>query len=177
MNFYAGRFNLYLLALLVLALAGGCATSKKSKDDKALGAVRVHVESTANAVGGGQTISVLRVEPVAVTIAKEPVLTEANLVHARLIETPGGFGLELKFDETGSWTLEQYSAAYGGKHFAIFGQWSDDVKDGRWLAAPLITGRNATGTLTFTPDMSHEEAAKLVAALNRAAKKAQTGKE
>ncbi len=177
MNFNAGRFNLYLLALLMLTLVCGCATSKKKKEDKTLGAIRVHIESTANPEGGGQTVSILRVEPVSVMVATEPVLTEANLIRARLMETPGGFAIELKFDETGAWTLEQFSSAYGGKHFVIFGQWGEKVADGRWLAAPLINARNASGTLTFTPDMSHEEAVKLVAGLNRAAKKAQTAKQ
>jgi hypothetical protein len=50
------------------------------------------------------------------------------------------------------------------------------LKDGRWVAAPLITGRNATGILAFTPDMSHDEAQQFVAGLNAVAKKIQTGK-
>jgi len=176
MNFYAGRFNLYLLLLLAFSLAlAGCATAKKKKHEP-LGAIRVHIESTANAQGEGQTISVLRNDPVLVTIAKDPVLTEANLLRAALVETPGGFCIELKFDQTGAWTLEQFSAAYSGKHFAIFGQWGEKLKDGRWLAAPMITGHNASGILAFTPDMSHAEAQQLVVGLNNAAKKIQTGK-
>ncbi len=176
MNFYARRFNLYLLVLLALSVAfTGCATSKKKKHEP-VGAVRVHVESSANAEGQGQTVSVLRDDPVLVTISKDPILTEANLLKASLIETPGGFSIELKFDQTGAWTLEQFSAAYASKHFAIYGQWGDKLKDGRWVAAPLITGRIASGLLSFTPDMTREEAQQLVAGLNNTAKKIQTGK-
>ena len=140
-----------------------------------LGVLRVHIESTANATDGGQVVSVLRSQPVDITIQKEPVLTEQNMLSAKLVETPGGFAIQAKFDETDAWTLEQFSSANPGLHFVIFGQWGTDVKDGRWIAAPLITGRNSTGLLTFTPDMSREEAQKLVITLNRAAKKAQSG--
>ena len=176
MNFYAGRFNLYLAAFLVLALAGaGCSTFKKKKEEP-VGAVRVHIESTANAAGEGQTVSVLRADPVLVTISKDAVLTEADLMQAALVATPGGFSVELKFDETGAWTLEQFSAAYSGKHFVIYAQWGPKLKDGRWVAAPLITGRNPTGVLSFTPDMSHDEAQKFVAGLNAVAKKIQSKK-
>jgi preprotein translocase subunit SecD len=177
MNFYVRRFNLYLLLMLAFSVAfAGCATSSKKKKAEPLAAIRVAIESSANAEGQGQTVSVLRADPVLVTVAKDPVLTEADLLRASLIATPGGFAIELKFDETGSWTLEQFSAAYAGKHFVIYAQWGDKLKDGRWLAAPLITGRIASGVLAFTPDMSREEAQKLVAGLNNVAKKLQTGK-
>jgi hypothetical protein len=179
MNFYAGRFNLYLLALLALTLAVGCSTpekKEKKKEDEFLGAIRLHIESTMNALDTSQTVSILRAQPVSITIAKEPVLSELNLLHVRLMETPGGFAIELKFDDTATLTLEQFTSAYAGKHFAIFGQWGEKKDEGRWLAAPLITTRNATGILAFTPDMSHAEAVRFVTALNRAAKKAQKDK-
>ena len=41
----------------------------------------------------------------------------------------------------------------------------------RWLAAPLIGHRNATGVLAFTPDLSREEAQQLVIGLNNNAAK------
>jgi preprotein translocase subunit SecD len=174
MNFYAGRFNLYLLMLLALALVCDCASSKPKKD-KTLGAMRVHIESTANLPDGGQTVSILRADPVVVTISKLPMLTEADIMKAALVESPGGFSVEVKFDEVGTLTLEQFSAAYAGKHFVIFGQWGEKLKDGRWLAAPIITGRIADGILAFTPDMTREEAQKLVLGLNNYAKKNKTG--
>jgi preprotein translocase subunit SecD len=173
MNFYTGRFNLYFMLLLAFSLVfTGCASSKKK--DEPVGAIRIHIESNANADDQGQTISVPRDNPVSVTIAKEAVLTEANLLRAQLVETPGGYSVELKFDQTGAWTLEQFTAAYQGKHFAIYGQWGHKLKDGRWLAAPLIQSRNASGLLAFTPDMTRDEAKKMVEGLNNTAKKIQT---
>ncbi|HXA45180.1 MAG TPA: hypothetical protein VNZ25_06720 [Candidatus Angelobacter sp.] len=176
MNFYVGRFNVYLILMLMLAMAGtGCALFDKKKAQP-VGAVRVHIESPENAGSDSQTVSVLRADPVLVVIAKEAILTEASLLKAALVTSPGGFYVQLQFDNTGALTLEQFSAAYGGKHFVIFGQWGDKLKDGRWLAAPIIQGRNATGRLAFTPDMTRAEAQQWVDGLNHTAKKLQTGK-
>lgn len=174
MNFYARRFNTFLLMVAVLSLATGCAMWKK--DGKQTAILRLHIESSANVGASGKTISVLRTQPVQVPITTEPVLTEANIIAATLLEAPGGFAVQLKFDETGAWTLEQYSAANPGKHFAVFGQWSEKTGDSRWLAAPLITRRNASGVFAFTPDASREEAAQLVSGLNKVAKKILKGK-
>ena len=177
MNFYTRRFNVYLLPLLLLTAltAPGCAMFHK-KAPKDVGAVRVHIESPANATDMTQTVSVLRADPVVVTILKNQMLTEADLVRAVLRESPGGFYVELVFDQMGALTLEQYSSAYGGKHFVVFGQWGQKLKEGRWLAAPIISARNAAGTLAFTPDMSRAEAEQWVKGLNATAKKLQTGK-
>ena len=168
MNFCARRFNLYLLFPLLLVLAAGCATDKK--DDKIAG-LRVHIESSANAPGSGQVISVLRDKPVSVTVWPEPVLTEANIVAAKLLETPGGFAVEVKFDQSGTWLLEQYTATNPGKHFVIFGQWGDKLATTRWLAAPIITHRLGDGVFSFTPDADRDEMSQLVLGLNNFAKK------
>ncbi len=109
------------------------------------------------------------------TIDSEPILTEANLIEAKVIDSPGGFAIEIQFDESSTLVLEQYSAANPGKHFAICGQWGEKLANGRWLAAPLITQRIAGGLLAFTPDMSRAEADQLVLGLNNVAKKIQKG--
>ena len=168
MNFYGRRFNLYLLLMLALALVSGCAMFKNWNPQVA--ALRIHIESGANVPGVSETVPVMRNDPVMVSIATEPILTEANIVAAGLIETPGGFAVEVKFDQSGSWTLEQFSAMNPGKHLVIFGQWGEKLVNGRWLAAPSITRRMATGTLAFTPDASRAEAEQLVKGLNVAAK-------
>ncbi len=141
----------------------------KKKIEK-VGGIRIHVESPVTLPGKTQTISLLRSSPVAVTIGEDPVLTEVNLIAATLLETPGGFAVCVKFDETGAWMLEQATAGNPGKHLAIFGQWGDKIADGRWLAAPLISRRIADGTLTFTPDASREEVEKFVEGLNNTSK-------
>ena len=167
------RFNLFL-ALLGVAVVCGCKTSGHHQP---VSTVRVHIESPALGAGT-QSISVLRSDPVLVTISQEPILTEANVVEAKLFQAPGGFAIDIQFDEEGAWILEQYSAANPGKHLVIFGQWEGpDGKPtkGRWLSAPLITQRISDGILSFTPDMSQDEAGKWVLGLNNVAKKDQKG--
>jgi preprotein translocase subunit SecD len=167
MKVLARRFNLYLALATLLGLFCGCHTDKESKQ---LGALRVHIEVNPDPAGASQTISVLRSDPVLVTINREPILTEANVVTAKVIEATGGFAIEIKFDENGAWLVEQYSAANPGRHFVIFGQWGEKLNNGRWLAAPIITRRITGGKLVFTPDCSREEADQLALGLNNATK-------
>ena len=168
MNFFGGRFNLYLLALVLSGLlAAGCASDKK---DKLTAALRLHLQSSEN-LSANQKISVLRSEPMVVSIAADPFLTEYHVASAKLIDSPGGFAIEVQFNSSGALMLEQYTSANPGKHLAIFGQWSDKLADGRWLAVPLISHRIFDGKLAFTPDASREESEQFVAGLNAVAKK------
>ena len=155
---------------MAVALVGGCQTDKK-KDQ--ISKLRVHLQASPNTVGATVNVSLLRSNPVSVTIATDPILSEASVVAARIIETPGGFAIEVQFDESSSLMLEQYSSANPGLHFVIFGQWGDKVADARWLAAPLITHRIANGQLAFTPDINRAQADRLVLGLNNVAKKLQ----
>ena len=168
MNFYVRRFNLYLLLMLVALAADGCAWGKK-KIGK-VGAIRVHMESPVQVTGKTESIQLPRSQPVVIQIDEDPTVTERNLIAATLLETPGSFGIRVKFDETGAWMIEQATAGNPGKHLVIFAQWGDTAAEGRWLAAPAITRRIADGVITFTPDASREEALKLVEGLNHTAK-------
>ena len=169
MKVLARRFNIYLALAFLLGLAGGCQTGKP---EKAVAALRVHIEVSPDPAGTSKNISMLRSDPVFITIKREPILTEANIVLAKVIDNLGDFALEIKFDENGTWLLEQYSAANPGGHFVIWGQWSEKPVDSRWLAAPIITHRISNGVLSFNVDMSsREEADQLVLGLNNVAKK------
>ncbi len=160
------QFNLFL-ALMSLAILCGCQTNKKNKEVSAL---RLHIEASSNDSGLTQTVKVLRSDPMLIVVEKEAVLTEANLIEAKVIDARGGIAIQIQFDESSALVLEQYSAANPGKHFVIFGQWGQKLEDGRWLAAPLITHRITGGSLSFTPDMSREEADRLVLGLKNVAK-------
>lgn len=165
MKVLARQFNLYLALAAVLC---GCQTGRQ---EQPVAALRVHLEAKANAAGTARTVSVLRSDPVLVTIANDPVLTEANIVAARVVDTPGGFALQIHFDENGAWLLEQCTAANPGRHLAIFGQWGAKPPTSRWLAVLLIRHRIGNGVLTFIPDASRAEAEQLAAGLNAAARK------
>ena len=173
MNFYALRFNLYLLLAAVVMLTG-CKTNKS--DAKNTASLRFYIESRAQTADSGEIVTVLRSQPVTVTVNREPILTEANIVAAALMETPGGFAIEVKFDTTGTYILEQFTSANPGRHFAVFSQWTDKAKDSRWVAAPLISRRIADGIYSFTPDTSREESKLIVSGLNNMAKKVAKGK-
>jgi len=166
MVFWTPRFNLYLALAAALALLCGCQTHKQKGP---ISALRVHIQTSPDSLGLSQTISVVRSDPVQVTIEHNPILTEANIVTAKVVDSPGGFAIEIQFDGSGTWLLEQYSAANPGSHFAIFGQWGDKLANGRWLAAPLITHRIANGLLSFTADCSRAEADRFVLGLNNVA--------
>jgi hypothetical protein len=166
MKVCARRFNVYFALAAALALLGGCQTQKPPKD---LGALRVHIETQPGPDGTSQGVSVLRSTPLLVNIAPEPILTEANLIAAKIIETPGGFGIEVRFDEISASALEQYTADNPGRHLVIYGHWGNTPADGRWLAAPLIIQRIGNGILSFTPDCSRAEAEQLVLGLNNVA--------
>lgn len=174
MKVYARRFNIFFALATAVALVCGCQTDKK-KDE--LSALRVHLQASQNTAGATVPVTLLRSNPVTVTIAPDPILTEANVVAARVIETPGGFGfaIEVQFDETGSLMLEQYSSANPGLHFVIWGQWGNTAAESRWLNAPLITKRIADGQLSFNADIDRQQADRLVLGLNNVAKKLKKG--
>jgi hypothetical protein len=170
------HFNLYFAITLTLALLCGCQTEKREKE-KQVSAVRIHLEASANDPQTTQSITVLRVEPVTLTIDQEPIFTEASLISANILDTAGGFAIQLKFDESSTFILEQDTAENPGKHLAIFGQWGKKLSDGRWLAAPMITQRVYNGSLTFTPDMSRDEADQFILGLTNVIKKIQKGEQ
>ena len=178
MKVYASRFNIYLVMFAALALFCGCQSDKTAtKQDKQISALRIHIEAHADPAGTSQTVSVLRSDPVSVTIYHNPILTEADVVAARLLDAPAGagFAVEIKLADMPTLLLEQYTASSQGKHLVIWGQWGDKGKDTRWLAAPLITHRISDGVLAFTPDMSRDDAYRLVLGLNNLAKKTAKG--
>jgi hypothetical protein len=173
MKVYAHRFNTYLVLAALLGFVCGChTTDKKTKEVSAL---RVHLQANPNDVGATDTVSVLRGDPLSVAVGHMPILTEANVLAAKVIDSPGGYSVEIQFDESATLMLEQYTAANPGRHLVIFGQWGDKLADGRWLAAPLITHRISNGQLAFTPDITRAEADRFVLGLNNVSAKIHKG--
>jgi len=172
MKVYARRFNTYLALAAILSALCGCETGKSKQE---IGAIYIHLQ--APPLGASESVSVLRTTPVMVRVTHDPILTETSLMGAKVLTTQGGFSIALQFDQQGGLVLEQYSGANIGRHFVLYGQWGEKAADGRWLAAPSITQRITDGLLVFTPDCSREEADKLVAGLNAAAKKSQKQKK
>ncbi|HEY1489728.1 MAG TPA: hypothetical protein VGF90_01700, partial [Verrucomicrobiae bacterium] len=89
----------------MLALFCGCQTDKKQKEVSVL---RIHLQADPNENGATDTVSVLRADPLSVIVMHDPVLTEANVLGAKVIDSPGGFAVEIQFDESATLMLEQY---------------------------------------------------------------------
>jgi len=172
------RFNIYLLAALVIGLLCGCNTAE-SKRKKRVSTFRVHAEMNTEAMDRTEQVRVYRAQPFLMTIDKQPFLTEEFVKEAKVIDVLGGYELQIQLDRQGTWLLEQYSSALRGKHMGIFSQFcgppDEKLNQGRWLAAPLVQARITNGVLVFTPDATREEAEEIALGLNNVAKKAGNG--
>lgn len=165
-----GRFNLYLLLAVTMAVTFGCST-EKSKKKKELATLRVHLESGAESLSGTTKAPIYRANPVELEVDKEPFLTEAHVASARVVDVLGGFDLQIHLNREGTWLLQSYSANNPGKHYAIFSQFGPKGKESRWLAAPEFNHLISDGVIQFTPDASREECDEIARGLNNLAKK------
>lgn len=169
------RFNIYFFALATLLIAGCHSAPPEPKEKKIVTTLRIHAEMSPDPNGRSERVEVFRARPYWVTIDKEPFLSEAFIKDAKVIDTMGGYALQLQFDRQGTWLLEEYTAALRGKHVAIFSQFADPGDDkinkGRWLAAPLIRSHVKDGLFVFTPDASREEAEHIALGLKHVASK------
>jgi preprotein translocase subunit SecD len=168
------RFNIYLLAALAAAVLSGCQSDEYLRK-RQLSTLRIHMEAAREGPDHAETVPVYREHPVSVPIIKTPILTEANVTEADVVDDHGGFVLRIKFDRQGTWLLEQYTSENRGRHFAIFSEFvhgpRDKKAEGRWLAAPKISQRITAGVLSFTPDATREEAVNIALGLSNIARK------
>src|SRR6266404_1888484 len=167
------RFNIYLLLAVAAALGGGCQTAK-SKRDKQASTLDVHVETRPDRTGHSTVVQVLRDHPIAINVEKSPILTEAWVKEAKVVDVMDGFVLRIEFDDHGTMVLEACTAENRGRRFAVRAQFGENLQETRWLAAPVISHRIADGVLVFTPDATREEAEQFVLGLNNVAKKVQS---
>lgn len=165
------RFNFYLCAVLAL-VAGGCATGAgKEKNREA--SLRFHLE--VNAVPGGQGTNVVlgRSAPFTITVDLQPFLSEFLIEKATVVDTLGGFAISVQFNQQGAILLEQYTTAYKGRRAGILGEFGEV----RWLAAPVMQSRIASGQFVFTPDATRVEAERIVSGVNRVAELVRKGRK
>jgi preprotein translocase subunit SecD len=168
------RFNIYLLAALVIAAfcVGGCKMfSSGDPNDKLVSSISLHIETNPDSMELSSPVPIYREKPIMVNVEKAPFLTESDLLGAKLTEVLGGFSLQLQFDEHGSWMLEQITATNPGKRIAILCRFGPKFKEARWLAAPFISRRISNGILTFTPDASKAESEQIILGLKNMVEK------
>lgn len=154
-------FNIFLL--LLLAAGAGCESARRFNSKATI--LRLHIEGRPDPTGSSTEISVYRVSPLKVWIEKSPILDEGMLESVELLEDQGTHQLRLKFLPQGKNLLETYTTMNRGRRIAIFCAFGEM----RWLGAPQV-GRITDGTLTFTPDASHEECQRVIEGLKDVAK-------
>jgi hypothetical protein len=164
------RFNLYLLAALMAVSACGCKTAQEKKDSE-LATLRIYLEAGGEDTDRTMSVPIYRANPIQIQVQKEPVLTEAHVASARMVNALGGFEILIQLNRQGTWLLQDYSATYSGKRYVVFSQFGEKAKETRWLAAPQFNRVISQGILQFTPDCSREEADEIVKGLNNIAKK------
>jgi preprotein translocase subunit SecD len=179
LNLFAGgslaRFAGLLCFCTLLGFLCGCRT-EADKLKKQTSTLKIHIEATPDSSNRTRPVSVFRASPVVINIDKNPILTEALVREARVIEDMGTFQIRLQFDRRGTWILEQYSNSHRGRRLAIFSQFEEKpgavMNAGRWLAAPVITRRVSDGLIVFSPDATREECEQIVRGLNNLAREA-----
>ena len=176
MRIQTNLFNLYLAAVLVMAIGFGCQTPTKKSSEKEATLLRVHLEANPTLpTDRCSVVQIPRSSPVMIRIDGNVLLSEIDIKQARVVEDQGGFAIQLQFDRRGSWALEHCTSENRNKHLAIFAQFANPTNElhseSRWLAAPKIVRHISDGVLVFTPDANREEADQIVLGLNNVAKK------
>ena len=161
MDIASRRFNFYLLAGLGALLLCGCQSAKSKKVETTL---RIHAEATDD-TSFTRKIKVYQDESLTMKVHELPFITETDIVEAQVVEALGGFALQLKFNPRTRWVLDHHTSMNIGRHFAIFVQFGAKPSVARWIAAPIISGRNSDGMMIFTPDATREEAEQIVQGL------------
>jgi preprotein translocase subunit SecD len=168
------RFNLYLLAAVAAVAVWGCqSTSSETKPKKLLSMIRLHLETSQGGNKDSELVPVYRQQPVWLNVSKIPFLTEAEVADAKVVDVMGGFAIRIQFDGPGTALFEACTTANRGKRIAVFSQFGEQIKDSRWLAAPIISHRITDGVFTFTPDTTREETEEIAAGLRNVAKQVQ----
>lgn len=176
MKSWLHTFN-WILLVATLMFAAGCETTrdpasdptakkdtKSKRKEKEVSTVIFYLETAPQ--GKVNSAPIYRKNPIYVPVESQPFLTLANVEEASVVDYLDGFIIQIRFDSHGAFVLDTISSANKGRRIAVFAKFPEP----RWLAAPQITQRNATGLLSFTPDATREESERFVRGLNSALK-------
>ncbi|MBA4148096.1 MAG: hypothetical protein H0X66_08260 [Verrucomicrobia bacterium] len=173
MKICLSRFNIILLLLCCSAFTA-CQTTKQNPEETALRKkyknektlLQLHLGGAANS--SGRSIEIYRQKPIYVSVDPIPFLDWRNITDGRLVEDQSGFAIQLQFDAHGTFVLDTLTTANRGKPIAILAITGTEQ---RWLGAPLIHQRNASGFLTFTPDATREETERMIYGIRNVAER------
>jgi len=168
------RLNLYLVMALAVVLVAGCKSPEERKAKKLLATFRLHLEGRRDGTRSTEPVPIYRANPIMVRVEMIPFLDEGHVSSAKVIDVVGGFALQIQFDHRGTGLLEECTTVNRPRRAAIFCQFGEDLKESRWLAAPVLSRRITDGILTFTPDTTREEAEEIAQGLNNVSEKVHT---
>ena len=155
------------MAFVLAAGVGlGCQSTGKKKPGENYSLIMLYLEQNNDGTKYSRQMAVYRADPFIFYVNSKPFLTTADLEKASFMEARGGFALQFQFNRHGTAVLESFTASNKGRRIAIFCQFTEP----RVLAAPMITQRNTTGIIRFTPDCSRAEAERIIKGLNTAIK-------
>ncbi len=166
--------NTFFPCLLAAGLVAGCATTPEAKqekeEEKEVAALRLHLEAKDDAPKS-RVVSVLRSNPVTLSVDTEPFLDERDIVRARLVDALGGTAIAIDCTFHGRLALEMTSVSRLGRRMAVVSTWTTgkDLTETRWLAAPVFREPLRDGAFSFIADCSREEAEHIVRGLNNVA--------
>ena len=93
-----------------------------------------------------------------VNVEKMPFLTKPNVAEAKVVDVRRRVRPAHPVQPCGHGDARAVHRANRGRKIAVFTQFGEQLKNCRWLAAPVISHRISDGVLIFTPDASREEA-------------------
>ncbi len=149
-----------LPCLLICCVLG--LTACVTKPPKNMTTLRIHVPATEASSPQRRMQVAIRVPELTLQVDAQPVLTEADLDHAQVTGEGENLGLRLYFNTHGTIVLDTVSLNYRSQMLVI-------MINGAAIGAPLIKDRIVDGVFEFTPDLSREQAEKIVAGLNATA--------
>jgi preprotein translocase subunit SecD len=157
------RFNTYLCAVLGLLFVCGCESlSGSKKKEKEATIVELHLEVNPDGGSDNGPVQINRDNPFSVNVDKTPFVDTTDVVEAGVVDDLGGFLIKLKFNWRGTALLDSCTTGNRGKRIAVYCKFGK----ARWIASPVIRKRISDGVFTFTPDVTREEADRIVKGLN-----------
>jgi len=169
--FRSGRFNFYLAIVASGLLFAGC-QSEKSKRDKEATMFQLHMETGPNAGRGSLMVNIGRTnQQFSIYVEMDSFIGGDYLDEANLIDSAdGNFAIRLKFDTRGAMILQSKTSSNPGRRVAVECSFGKEEGQHRWIAAPIVRRPITDGIFIFTPQVTHEEAERIVRGLNNIAK-------
>jgi hypothetical protein len=173
--------NIYLAftAFLLLSFVLGCRSIEERRRDRILYTELSFHEQAPLSSPDTNKVLMAEVAGMKFPMRATPFLSEASLVEAAIIDSPGGgYSLRLKFNDHGRLVVDSFTASNRGRRVGVHVRYgvrkeTEVPLKQKWLAAPRISRNLIDGVIVFTPDTTREELDVIVQGLVNAAEENQ----